>query len=564
MDHRGRRLKPFRRVRRIASPALLWNGTAMRPSAGSRPIPITTRFLLVIALGIGAGILTLIILRQSQLREVADLRASETAERRELLSGIIDLNSQALRDFARDWGQWDDMVKFIREPTAAWAAINIDNSLDNFKLAAAWVVKTDGTPVYAGTRARTTGTLTFPFTPAEMTALFAERPANVFFHWQGEQLLELCLSPIVPSADFEHKTPAQGWLLAARTWDGTSLHLLENLLRTKFTVHRPGTAKGVADGRDVALHHPLKGRDGRVIAELHYVVHLRALEITRDSNDDERLWFLLSWIFGGVLAIAFMYGWIVRPLRAITASLESDDPALIRNLAREAHEFGRVAKLVESSFLQRKELAGMLADRERLGRELHDGVIQTVYASGMSLAAARGILATQPAEAERILDEIRNELNRAIRDLRSFIAGLEPEPSGRLAFGPAIESIISLMRAVRPMAFEVDIDADLAARLGPSQQLQLLHIAREAISNSVRHSRASRVQVSLRKGALGGTLLIADDGTGLDPAASRLGTGGLANVTARARELGGTSEVTSPPNGGTQVRVDFPPEPATV
>ncbi|MEK7224757.1 MAG: CHASE4 domain-containing protein, partial [Bacteroidota bacterium] len=99
--------------------------------------------LLVVAI-FGFATATLLLVQRMQRQSMADLLESETRERTAMLDNVINLMSQSLRDFAQDYAQWDDMVQFIQRPRPEWAAINLDASLDNFKLSAAWVLRTDG------------------------------------------------------------------------------------------------------------------------------------------------------------------------------------------------------------------------------------------------------------------------------------------------------------------------------------------------------------------------------------------------------------------------------------
>ena len=221
-------------------------------------------------------------------------------------------------------------------------------------------------------------------------------------------------------------------------------------------------------------------------------------------------------------------------------------------------EIGQVAQAVKTSFEQRAALEGMMEERIRLGRELHDGLIQTVFAAGMNLAGARAALRHNPAEAERILDDTRTELNVTIRSLRDFIDGLEAEPNEQPPFREAVRSIVTLMQGIRPVRSALHIDEKLGASLTSGERLHLLQITREAVSNSVRHGQSQHLSIRLERRGEQAALEISDDGIGLERTPSLDGGRGLTNFAARASELGGELQVSSAPGGGLRILLAFP------
>ncbi len=516
------------------------------------------KFTLLVAAIFGFAIVTVLLIQRTQRQSMTDLLESETRERSEMLASVIGLMSQSLRDFAQDYAQWDDMVQFIQQPRQQWAAINLDASLENFKVNAAWVLRPDGSLVYATSGEGPVPRPPLPLPEAVLRPLLQGPESRFFFVRHAGRVAELCLAPVQPSEDTKRETTPRGWLLAEHTWDGPRLQLLSNLLQCEATLAAPRAPLPAPGATQVSLRRPLLGADGTAVADLVYTIRSRELEIVGHHHRTQFWLFVLASLTAGIVALAFLHGWVMRPLRDIGESLALAQVEPIRPLLAWRDELGRVAQLVETSFTQRAELEAMLNERVRLGRELHDGVIQTVYAAGMNLTGAKAILRRAPAEAERILDDTHAELNTTIRELRSFIAGLEPEPTHERSFREALQSIVSLMQGVRPLECAVDLDDALAARLSGSERLHLLHIAREAISNTVRHSQARRLQIALRREPEGAVLEITDDGAGIDPLVQGERGRGLANLAARARELGGTFHLDSKPKLGLKVRVVFP------
>lgn len=207
-----------------------------------------------------------------------------------------------------------------------------------------------------------------------------------------------------------------------------------------------------------------------------------------------------------------------------------------------------------------QRLRQSLEERVQLGRDLHDGIIQSIYAIGLGLGECRRLLQENPAETEARLGKAINDLNSVIRDVRTFIVGLEPEALKGQELKGALQSVVSSMSETHAAQFSFDIDSRAADRLTGRQAAQFLQIAREAMSNSLRHARATRTSVvlSLRNGCV--QLEVQDDGVGFDLAARRDSGHGLRNIAARARELGASSEVVSAPGKGTRVLVTVPLE----
>ncbi len=208
--------------------------------------------------------------------------------------------------------------------------------------------------------------------------------------------------------------------------------------------------------------------------------------------------------------------------------------------------------------LNQRLLNQSLEEKIRLGRDLHDGLIQSLYAAGLTLESIRPLISENPAEADRRLEQCLAQLNAAIRDVRNYITGLAPNELRRLSFGAAIELFIRELRAGRDVEFAPTIDEDAAAALPPDRTLEVLQIAREAISNSLRHGGANRLSVRLHRSGDEVGLLVQDNGTGFDPA-SRAGTGhGLGNMQARAAYLGAVLRIDSRPGDGTRVVLTIP------
>jgi PAS domain S-box-containing protein len=205
-----------------------------------------------------------------------------------------------------------------------------------------------------------------------------------------------------------------------------------------------------------------------------------------------------------------------------------------------------------------QRLRRSLEERMQLGRDLHDGIIQSIYAIGLGLQECRNLLKQDPVLAEARLTRAIADLNAVIRDVRNFIVGLEPEALKGPGFQSALQSLVSTLSTGQSARFLFDIDPQAVSLLNARQAAHLLQIAREAMSNSFRHAQANTTSVSLKRqnGCL--RLGVSDDGIGFEPQ-TRAGTGhGLRNIAARAAELLARSEIISSPGQGTRVEVEIP------
>lgn len=508
----------------------------------------------ILALSLAA----LLVVQQMQRHAMADLLTAETRERSGIMHQAIALTSRALHDFTGDYAQWDDMVKFVAQPDRAWAAINLDASLERFDLSAVWVLRVDGSVVYGTRGENQPAPPILPLNADAVQHLLRKVPDTTFFVQLPGRLVELCLAPIQPSEDTRRISAPQGWVLAERTWNATQVDLLSNLIHCEGRLVPPGRPLPGDLPNELTLRHPLPGPDGTAVADFVYTIRSSELEIASRYNRSTLLVLGANGLVMMAIAIGALHRWVLHPLGAIGDSLAHNDPSPIGSLARKEDEMGRLARLVETSFAQRAELERNIAERTRLGRELHDGAIQTVYAAGMTLAGVRASLRSDPAEAERAIDGIRTALNTTIRDLREFIGGLEPEPDRTTRFSEAARSIVTLMQGVRPIGFTLQIDDPLADRLGHQVRLHVLQMIRECASNCVRHSRARSMEIVLRQEADHAVLEIVDDGGGLAAKADSVHGRGLANLAERTRELGGVLRLQSIPGKGLRLHLAFP------
>lgn len=203
----------------------------------------------------------------------------------------------------------------------------------------------------------------------------------------------------------------------------------------------------------------------------------------------------------------------------------------------------------------------VIEERDRIGRDLHDGIIQSLYGVGLSLEDIDAMMADQPEEAAARVDAAIDAIHAAIGDIRQFILGLRP---ALLARRDLVGGLAALVESSR-MAALIDLEFDAAdappsvATLDEATVTQLIHLAREAMSNITRHSRATRAAIRLSGDDDSIRLVISDNGVGFEPPPDgEVGHQGVANMRDRVDSIGGVLTIDSEPMVGTRIIVDVP------
>ncbi len=203
----------------------------------------------------------------------------------------------------------------------------------------------------------------------------------------------------------------------------------------------------------------------------------------------------------------------------------------------------------------RQRLA-LVEDRERIAKELHDGVIQGLFAVGMTLQATQA-RADSPDDVRARLEGAIESIDAAIRDLRNYIFGLRPGILADRQLEAALRQLAAEFEERSGIIVVVEVDPAMASHLAPAAA-QVIQIAREALSNVARHAQATTCRLTLTREEEHAVLAIDDDGGGFDQAAVRAEGQGLRNMRERARTLRGDIVVESTIGEGTRVEVRLP------
>jgi signal transduction histidine kinase len=238
------------------------------------------------------------------------------------------------------------------------------------------------------------------------------------------------------------------------------------------------------------------------------------------------------------------------------AEFSLDDQALAETFALHAGIAMENARLHEQ--LQR---LAVIDERERISKDLHDGIIQNLYAVGLSLEDVPELMHDDQADAEARVERAIDSIHLAIQDIRNFIFGLRPELLEGTTLAAGLAALVDEYRHNTMIELDLRLP-EPAPEPAAEVTSHLLAITSASLSNTVRHSRASQASVELRDDGLSGgyELLIIDNGIGFDPQrVARLGHQGLANARERAALIGAAVTISSAPGQGTQVTISVQP-----
>jgi len=226
--------------------------------------------------------------------------------------------------------------------------------------------------------------------------------------------------------------------------------------------------------------------------------------------------------------------------------------SLAEQLADANHRLGDYA-------VQAEELA-TTQERNRLAREIHDNLGHYLTVANVQIQAAQALLEKDPARAAVALEKAAGLTQEGLAAVRQSVSSLRESPFGRQTLAEAIAHLADEMQAT---GIVTEFQQEGAPRpLNPRAELTLYRAAQEGLTNTRKHARASRVDLTLSYlDPAAVSLVVRDNGIGADSAAGAAGFG-LLGLQERARQLGGRVEVTTDPGQGFRLAVELPHEPA--
>ena len=228
---------------------------------------------------------------------------------------------------------------------------------------------------------------------------------------------------------------------------------------------------------------------------------------------------------------------------------------LLQDVTEQERAQGRV--------LEQQRALATLQERDRVARELHDGLGQVLGFVKMQAQAVRSLLARgQGAEADRYLTQLAAVAQDAHADVREYILGARTGGASESGFLPALESYLQRLKQNYGITTKLKVAPELTdAAMTPMVEAQLLRIIQEALTNVRKHAQTGGVLITLRVSGDRSEAIVQDEGAGFDPALLKATEGqkfGLCFMQERAAEVGGSVTIHSAPGEGTQVIVSVP------
>jgi signal transduction histidine kinase len=199
-------------------------------------------------------------------------------------------------------------------------------------------------------------------------------------------------------------------------------------------------------------------------------------------------------------------------------------------------------------------------DRGRIGRELHDGIIQSIYATGLALEDTYHLVQEDPGRARKRIQSVMASLDRIIGDIRDYIFELHTVEES-LELENELQALIRDIQVDTLLEAEFRVEGRRSCILSADAATQVTQIAREALSNVVQHAQAGHIVLGLRYGGDHLQLVVAEDGVGLKESLQDINGRngrGMTNLRERARLMGGRCEFVCPPEGGLTVIATVP------
>jgi len=220
-----------------------------------------------------------------------------------------------------------------------------------------------------------------------------------------------------------------------------------------------------------------------------------------------------------------------------------------------AEEHAARSRAEQDLAVNRTLLGSSVAERVRLGRDLHDNICQTLYAVCLTLESVQKKSALSPEMKQRT-EQCLTELRRVNQEVRAYLQDLEPGRVNGHSFATALAGLIGSLPTGDDVQIERRLDAATVELIPTHQVAEIMNILREAVSNSLRHGRARHIVLRAGQNEQSIALSVQDDGVGFVPRAG--GGHGLPNMQARASALGGSIAIESQPGKGTRVILMLP------
>jgi signal transduction histidine kinase len=281
---------------------------------------------------------------------------------------------------------------------------------------------------------------------------------------------------------------------------------------------------------------------------------------TADIRADPRFWgwprehpTMTSFLGVPITARGVVIGAFYLTVKESADEFTDEDLEVIEMLAAHAAVAIENARLYERS----RELS-VVEERNRLARDLHDVVVQTLFGVVLTADAATLLVERDPAGAKAELERLKGLAHEALRELRSLVFELRPADLEEEGLAATLRKHVDVLNRVHGLRIELAIDGE--PEPDPAHAIEVFRIVQEALNNAQRHAAAASITVTVAREGDRLVARVADDGAGFEPDAPgvrgrRLG---LTSMEERAAAIGGTLTIESARGAGTTVTLELP------
>jgi len=210
----------------------------------------------------------------------------------------------------------------------------------------------------------------------------------------------------------------------------------------------------------------------------------------------------------------------------------------------------------EQIWKEKVKFSAVIEERQRLARELHDAVSQQLFAISMTATAVSRTIERDWERAKRQVQLIEEMAAVAQSEMRALLLHLRPVHLDGKSLGQALYTLIDELKQKVPMSIQLEVDESIT--LQAEAEDHLFRIAQEALSNSLRHSKANRMEIRLQRFGSEVHMIVSDNGIGFDVEGKKSTSYGLLTMEERVRELGGGLQLSSKPGEGASIHIWVP------
>jgi signal transduction histidine kinase len=338
-------------------------------------------------------------------------------------------------------------------------------------------------------------------------------------------------------------------------------HLARELAGTKYA------ALGIPDGKGGLRYFKHAGMTDEQISKVPHLPRGHGLigaimqerESIRldDMSDDERSYGfpehhppMHSFLGVPIQVSNQLYGMLYLSDKEDGEAFNEEDQLLIETLAGYA-----AVAIAGAELSQQKSRLRLLEERERIGMELHDGIIQSLYGIGMQVDILRQDNDQVPTTE---LSPVIDSLNDVIEDIREYITELRTRGSRQQSVKESIERLVQRLHPPRDLDITIDAPEDRPS-FSPAVFESICLIINEAMSNAIRHAHADHIEIAVDQSRSMFNVIVRDDGKGFDVDVLNGQSGlGLRNMQQRARLYGGRVRIDTEIGCGTELYIDIP------